>query len=680
MKKSILPLLCLATFTLSAKAQYSDNGLDKSGMDPAVRVQDDVYLNMNGKWLERTEIPADRSNYGAFTALDDLSNERIRKIIETCSTQAQAAGSDAQKIGDLYKSFMDEQHIEQLGFAPLAPELAKIRALNSLEEVATQFGYLQTIGVQAPVGFYVGQDDKNSTRYLAHLYQSGLSMPDRDYYLKDDAKFTEARKAYVAYVTQMLTLAGDEPAQAATAAAELLAFETRIAKLQRSKVELRNPERNYNKTPVSVLEAFCPKFAWKNYLASIGASSTTEINIGQPEFVAGVSELLASTPVSTVREYMTFKLMDAYAVALPRSAQQAAFDFHGKTLAGIPQEKPRWKKAVALISGEGAGDFGVLGDALGHVYVDTYFAASSKERMVTLVKNLLTAYEQSIDELSWMTAETKVRAKEKLAKYMTKIAYPDKWRDYSALQVRSDDLMGNLLTSSKLEFGRNLSKLGKPLDRSEWGMTPQTVNAYYNPGLNEIVFPAAILQPPFFNPDADDAVNYGGIGAVIGHEISHGFDDQGSQFDGDGNLRNWWSEADRTAFKALTTKLVAQYSGYEALPGKFVNGELTLGENIADLSGVAIAYKAYLLSLHGKEPAVIGGLDGKQRFFMGWSQVWRRKYRDAELVKRLLTDPHSPSQFRANGPLMNSDAFMDAFGVKPGDKLYKAPADRIRIW
>jgi predicted metalloendopeptidase len=655
-----------------------ETGIDLSNADKNVRVQDDLYLAINGSWLAKTEIPADRSNYGAFTALDDLSRDRIRAIIEEAAKGPHAKGSDAQKVGDLYLSFMDEKAIESLGTKPIQPELAKIAAISSQSELALSMGKLSQLGVQVPVAFFVGQDDKDSSAYIATYYQSGLGMPDRDYYLKKEPKFEEAKTAYLRYIETMLTLVGDKKEEAAKAAVSILDFETKLAAAQWPKVELRDPEKNYNKMPFSKLAELAPGFDWSAYLTGLDARNVADVIVGQPSFVKQAASLMQTTPMPVLKDYLRFKLLEAYSIALPAAFQKASFEFHEKTLAGIPEDKPRWKKAVSLIGGEG--DFGVLGDVVGRLYVEKYFPAEAKARMDQLVKNLLEAYRRSISNLAWMTPETKVKALEKLAKYTTKIGYPEQWRDYSSLQIEKDKLMGNLQASAVVEHHRNIDKLGKPVDRKEWGMTPQTVNAYYNPGMNEIVFPAAILQPPFFNQAADDAVNYGAIGAVIGHEISHGFDDQGSQYDGEGNLRSWWSDSDRNAFKELTQRLVAQYSAYEVQPGKAVNGELTLGENIADLSGLSIAFKAYSISLGGKPSPVIEGYTGEQRFFIGWSQVWRRKFREAEMLKRLLTDPHSPSQFRANGPVSNNDAFYKAFDLKPGDKLYKPEDQRIRIW
>ena len=493
--------------------------------------------------------------------------------------------------------------------------------------------------------------------------------------MEDDPKYEKARQALVDFVTRLFELA--ELPDPAGAAKTVLDIETRLAKVQWKRTRLRDANQRYNKFAIGDLEKLTPKLAWKAYFAAADVDNLTEVNVMTPSFFEGLETILTETPVSAWKQYLQFQVIDGYASALSKDFVDASFELHRKQLAGIPEQKPRWKRAVETTAG-GRG-FGVLGDAVGKLYVKKHFTADAKARMDVLVKNLLKTYQKSIEELTWMTPETKKRAQEKLAKITTKIGYTEKWRDYSALEI-DDDLVGNLRRSAQVEYRRMVEKLGAPVDRTEWGMTPQTVNAYYNPGMNEIVFPAAILQPPFFDATVDDAVNYGSIGSVIGHEISHAFDDQGSKYDGDGNLQNWWTDEDRNAFRKLTEKLVAQYAGYKPLPGKSINGQLTLGENIADLSGMSIAFKAYQLSLAGKKSPVIDSWTGEQRFFLGWSQVWRRKYRDAEMVRRLLTDPHSPSRYRTNGPVMNLDAFYDAFDLKAGDALFKPAAERIRIW
>ena len=464
------------------------------------------------------------------------------------------------------------------------------------------------------------------------------------------------------------------------AAEAILEIETKLADVQWERTQLRNADKRYNKYEFGRLLTEMPGIPWRAFLASAGVAEPADVNVMTPSYFEGLQKIFSDTSTEAWKQYLAFQLIDSFAPYLSDDFVEDHFDLHAKELAGVPQQKPRWKRAVEATAGARAGDFGVLGDVVGRLYVGKHFAPSAKQEMDQLVQNLVKAYQSSIGDLTWMTDTTKQRALEKLTKIRTKIGYPDKWRDYSNLEIHADDLVGNIIRSHGVEYQRMIDKLGKPVDRDEWGMTPQTVNAYYNPGMNEIVFPAAILQPPFFDADADDAVNYGGIGAVIGHEISHGFDDQGSKYDGDGNLEDWWTNRDRLAFRELTNRLVNQFTAYEPLPGKHVNGELTLGENIADLSGMSIAFKAYRLSLDGQSAPMIDEWTGSQRFFLGWAQIWRRKYRDAEMIRRLLTDPHSPSRYRANGPLTNVDAFYEAFDVQPGDGLYRPKADRIQIW
>ncbi len=674
------PLISAVLGTTCAAIGRSDerpSGLDATAFDRSVRVQDDLYQAVNGRWLKDTPIPADRSNFGAFSILEDVSLERIRAIVEDAAATTQSQGSELQKIGDGYRSFMDEDQLLKKGVTPLAEQVRQIRDLSSKEAVWSYFGQLQGTRVMTPVALFVSQDDKDSSRYLTTVIQSGTTLPDRDYYLVDDEKFESARQAYRDYVNQLLQLRGEPTGNAAD---ELLALEKRIAEVQWENTELRDAEKRYNKVSLDELQKRTPQCDWSAYFAKAQLADISEVNVATPSYFEGLQKILAEVPLATWKQYLEFQLFDAYAEFLPPDFEQAHFELHSRVLAGVPEQKPRWKRGVEWIAGAGAGDFGILGDAVGKLYVERHFSPDAKARMDQLVANLLTAYEQSVGELTWMTDATKARAHEKLAKITTKIAYPKKWRDYSSLQVDPTDLLGNVMRSSQVEYRRMIDKLGKPVDREEWGMTPQTVNAYYNPGKNEIVFPAAILQPPFFDAKADDAVNYGGIGAVIGHEISHAFDDQGSKYDGEGNLKNWWTPRDRHEFQGLTKQLIDQYSEYQPLPGKHVNGELTLGENIADLSGLSIAYKAYQLALAGKTPPELDGWTGDQRFFLGWSQVWRRNYREAEMIRRLLVDPHAPSWYRANGPVINIDAFYEAFHVQPTDALYRPPDKRIRIW
>lgn len=669
-------LLTSAHLSQLAFAQSRDSGIDPDGFDKSVRVQDDLFLHVNGRWLLKTEIPPDKSNYGSFNKLIDEAQLNIREIIEEAAKKPR--DDNGRKVGNFFNSYMNEDRVEQLGLKPLQAEIKKIEQLADKNDLVKHFGYCETIGVGGPVGFFVDQDDRNSTRYLAAIIQSGTTLPDRDYYLKADEKYLKAREALKAYVATLFRLSGK--ANGEQAATAILDLETKLAKVQWDRTELRDAEKRYNKYGVGKLSELTPNFPWPAFFESVGAKELAELNVTTPSYFEGLEKVLSETPLDIWKQYLHFRLLDANAPVLPKAFVDAHFELHQKELAGVPEQQPRWKRAVDATSGSSGNHFGVLGDAVGQLYVQKHFKAQAKDRMNQLVGNLLKAFEQSIHELSWMTNDTKKQALVKLSKITPKIGYPEKWRDYSKLEISADDLIGNRQRSAKHEHQRMLDKLDKPVDRTEWGMTPQTVNAYYNPGMNEIVFPAAILQPPFFDAEADDAVNYGGIGAVIGHEISHGFDDQGSKYDGDGNLRNWWTDADRTAFEKLANRLVAQYEGYEALPGKKLNGRLTLGENIADLSGMAIAFKAYRISLGGKEGPVIEGYTSSQRFFLGWAQIWRRKYRDAELVRRLVIDPHSPSHFRANGPVTNLDAFYEAFNVKVGDRLFKPKDERIQIW
>ena len=669
-------LLIFGLLLSTAMADEPHSGLDPDGFDKTIRPQDDLFLHVNGRWLMSTEIPADKSNYGSFTRLDDEARENIRAIIEDAVRNP--TDDVSRKVGDFYKSYMNEELITARGISPVKDFLARIDSLSSPEDVAKFFGTAGIYGVPGPIGFYVSVDDKNSSRYLTHVIQSGLTLPDRDYYLADRADYKAAREALKKYVVRLFELA--ELEDGAAAADQILAVETRLAEIQWSRTELRDAEKRYNLMTTEKLRQLAPSIPWDVFLEASGAAGIKDINVVTPSYFEKLDSVARELGLDAWKTYARFRILDSAADYLPKPFVDAHFELHEKSISGVPEQKPRWKKAVDATSGAGAGDFGVLGEPLGQLYVRKHFPPESRRRMDQLVRNLMKTYEKSIHELKWMTDATKTRALEKLSKITTKIGYPDQWRDYSDLKIDASDLVGNVLRSRRFEHFRQVNRLNNPVDRIEWGMTPQTVNAYYNPSLNEIVFPAAILQPPFFDATADDAVNYGGIGAVIGHEISHGFDDEGSKYDGDGNLSNWWTEEDRKAFEALTTRLIAQYEGYEPLPGRKLNGKLTLGENIADLSGMAIAYKAYMLSLGENAGKILDGYTPGQRFFLGWSQIWRRKYRDDEMARRLLIDPHSPSAYRGNGPVTNLDAFYEAFDVKPTDKLYKEPKDRIQIW
>ncbi|MBW3566553.1 MAG: M13 family metallopeptidase [Proteobacteria bacterium] len=647
------------------------SGIDTGGFDTSVRPQDDFFRYVNGGWIDRTDIPADKSNYGSFNQLADKAEADLRAIIEEAAAGEAAAGTDTQKVGDFYATFIDQAQADALGAKPLEPFLAEIAAIETHDDVLEQLARMQRNGSTIPVGGYVGADAKNSTQYALVLWQSGLGMPDRDYYLSDDEKFVTLRGAYVDHVAAMLAKVGHEDPRGA--AERILALETKLAENQWTRVENRDDNKTYNKIAVADLNSKIPGFDWARFLDQSGAGSAEAVIVSQPSYFEALAGMFSEVPVATWKDYMQFHTTSNFAPLLSAEFVDENFAFYGKALRGIQENRPRWKRGVAAVEG-------ALGEVVGKLYVERHFSPEAKARMVELVDNLLETFDASIDELDWMGPETKKAAHEKLSKFTVKIGYPDKWKDYSGLDVVEGDLVGNVVRSRALEYQRELDKLGKPVDKSEWFMTPQTVNAYYNPTTNEIAFPAAILQPPFFNMAADDAVNYGGIGAVIGHEISHGFDDSGADYDGDGNLRNWFTEQDLAEFNTRGKALSAQYSQYSPIEGMFVNGDLTLGENIGDLSGLAIAHRAYRRSLNGGQAPVIGGFTGDQRFFLGWAQVWRTKYRDQALRQQLLTDSHSPGVYRTNGVLVNLPAFYDAFNVKPGDRMYLPPEKRVRIW
>jgi putative endopeptidase len=660
--------------TANAASGMRISGIDLQYFNHAVRAQDDFYRHINGKWLQITQIPPDHASWGTIAALREKTQPQLRGLIETAMHEADKyPGTDTQKIGDLYASFMDEQRIESLGLQPLAGEFAAIAAIKNKKQIPALIAHFHRIGATAPYDIDIGQDARDSTKYVVSLSQSGLGLPDRDYYIKeDDAKLKAVRNQYRAYMERMLRLAGDHNASAN--ASSIMALETALAKVQWTKVENRDPIKTYNKVPLNKLDGLTAGYSWNAYLSAAGIDHKINyVIINQPSYFSGWGRILQTTPLPVWKAYFQWHLLRNYARFLPKAYVGESFAFNGTVLRGIPENQPRWKRGVALVEAS-------IGEGLGKLYVAKYFPPETKGHMERLVGNLLVAYRQSIETLDWMGPETKKEAQAKLAKIHTKIGYPDKWRDYSKLVIHKGDLIGNVMRANAFEYQRNINKLGKPIDRTEWFITPQTVNAYYSREMNEIVFPAAILQPPFFNPKADDAVNYGGIGAVIGHEISHGFDDKGSQFDGDGNLRDWWTKEDHERFAAKTQALVTQYSVYSPQPGYYVNGELTLGENIADNAGLAIAYKAYQISLGGQPAPVMEGLTGEQRFFIGWAQVWRAKVRPEQELVYLKIDPHAPDQFRGNGAVKNQPGFYRAFNVKEGDRMYLPPAQRVIIW
>ncbi|MFT2092392.1 M13 family metallopeptidase [Paraglaciecola sp. 2405UD69-4] len=647
------------------------SGIDLTAVDKTVRIQDDLFKHVNGTWLKTIEIPSDKSGYGVFSILYDDTQERLKDLIQNAAQSNAEKGSNLQKLGDMYNSYMNIDLANTLGLTPLQPILDDINAIKNMQQLSQMFGELYVLGVEGPFGYYNTPDAKNPGFEALYLYQSGLTLPDRDYYSKEEEKFINFRSATQAYMADVLSKAGHPSPE--SSANKVMAIEKDIASKHISSVERRDAEKNYNKQSASNVNTLLGSFDWQAYADIGGIGQVQEVIVTNMPYFEKVSSIFTDHDLETWKDYLTYKLIDTYAPRLSQDFVDLHFAFHSTTLNGIPEQQPRWKRAVASTSG-------VLGEILGQQYVEKYFTPQAKAKMDDLVKNLIKAYGDSIQQLDWMTAETKQAALAKLATFTPKVGYPDKWREYSDLEIRPDDLVGNYLRYSRFYHFFEVNKIGKAVDTSEWGMTPQTINAYYHPIRNEIVFPAGILQSPFFNMSADDAVNYGAIGAVIGHEIGHGFDDQGSKYDGEGNLRNWWTDQDRTAFDALGKKLVAQFNQFEPIEGQHVNGELTLGENIGDLSGVTIAYKAYQMSLQSQDAPVIDGLTGNQRFFMGYAQVWRSKYREDALRAGLLSDPHSPGEYRVNGIASNVDAFYEAFDVKEGDGMYIKPEQRVRIW
>jgi putative endopeptidase len=655
------------------------SGIDSSAFDPGVRPQDDLYAHVNGRWVAEHVIPADRAMDGSFRALHDQAEEQVRDIITEAAEQAGAGGVQAQ-IGALYASFMDTDAVEAAGTGPLRPDLELIEAATTREALTVALGTLQRTGAAAGTGFWVDNDAKDPERYVVHLYQSGLGLPDESYYR--DEQYASVLAAYRPHVARMLRLGGwaADEAAADEAAGQVLALETKIAAGHWDVVKDRDADLTYNPTTLAELATTAPGLDWTAWAGALDApeGAMDDLVVREPSFATSFAGLWASEPVEDWQAWLAYHAIASRAPYLSSDLVEANFDFHGRTLTGAQELRDRWKRGVSLVQG-------VLGEAVGEVYVARHFPPAHKERMEQLVAHLVEAYRESITALDWMGEETKAKALAKLDAFTPKIGYPVKWRDYSGLELRADDLVGNVRRASAFEQDFELNKIGRPIDRDEWFMTPQTVNAYYNPGMNEIVFPAAILQPPFFDADADDAVNYGGIGAVIGHEIGHGFDDQGSKYDGQGRLEDWWTQSDRAEFEKRTSALVEQYNGFSPaqLHGSHhVNGALTIGENIGDLGGLSIALKAYRIALGRPldEAPEVDGLTGVQRVLLGWAQVWRAKGRDEEIIRRLAVDPHSPDEVRCNAVVRNVDEFYTAFDVQPGDGLYLAPQERVRIW
>tara|TARA_R110001592_G_scaffold22635_2_gene89733 strand:- start:51 stop:2123 length:2073 start_codon:yes stop_codon:yes gene_type:complete len=647
-------------------------GIEQVNMDKSVRPQDNFYRYINGGWINSHEIPDDKTSIGSFYDLRDKADEDVKAIIEElAATDGLKMGSDEQKVADLFRSYMNTDARNTLGTAPVQNVFNAINNLKNKDDLAQFFGTYSTAGINNPLALYVNIDEKDSSSYAAYIWQSGLNLPDKDYYFNEEERFVKLRAGYLVHIEKMLTLAGLPNAK--ESAINIMALETKLADSHWTRVETRDSEKRYNKIATNDLSSLTDKFNWQAFLAAEGVAKQKDIIINQPSFIKGFGKVFDETSLATWQQYLTFNTLNAFSSYLTTEIDNEDFDFFSKQLNGRKEQRPQWKRGVSVVNSN-------LGEVIGKVYVARHFTPIAKSRMSELVENLRNAYGSSIDNLSWMSADTKKAAHVKLAAFTPKIGYPDQWEDYAKLSINADDIVGNIIRARKVSSEKELAKLGGPIRKWEWHMTPQTVNAYYNPPANEIVFPAAILQAPFFNMKADDAVNYGGIGAVIGHEMGHGFDDQGSKYDAIGNLRNWWTEQDLKEFSKRTKALVDQYSGYQVFDDLNINGELTLGENIGDLSGVTIAYKAYKASLNGKEAPIIDGLTGDQRFFMGYAQIWRSKIVEKSMRNRVATDPHSPGEFRALGSLSNMNEFYEAFDVKEGDAMYIAPEKRVTIW
>jgi predicted metalloendopeptidase len=666
---------CIA-LTLPAFAQTTTplvSGIDTSAFDPGVRVQDDFYGHVNGKWMAATPIPASKARWGTYDQLRETAQEQVRTILDDTVKHPGAAGSETRKIADLYLSFVDEKARNALGIKPLQADLARIAALRSKKDLPALMAYLSRSGVTTPFALDVYQDAKDATRYAVYASQSGLGLPDRDYYLKDDdTKLKTARTAYLQHVQTLLAMGGDK--QAAAHAADVLALETALAQAQWTRVESRDALKTYNPVAFDKLGELAPGMDWNAYLAAAGLSSKTDfLVVRQPSYFTAMAGVVNAQPLGAWKSYFTWQVLAAYAPYLSNPFVEERFAFTGKRLRGVPENEPQWQLAQRLVDT-------AMGEAVGKLYVAKYFPPENKARVQAMVDNFLATFHEGIDALEWMGPETKKEAQAKLASFRPNIGYPDKWRDYSALKTRPKDLVANVRAAYQFAYQRGINKLGQPVDRGEWSMLPQTVNAQFSPLKNAITFPAALLQPPFFNARAEDAVNYGAVGTSIGHEISHGFDDQGSQYDGLGNLRNWWTAEDRANFSTRAAGLVQQYSAFSPVPGYFVNGKLTLGENIGDNSGVAIAYKAYRRSLGGKPSPVLDGLTGEQRLFIGFGIKFRSLQREDAAIVQVKTDPHSPGEFRVRGTVANQPGFYEAFGIQPGDKMYLPPEQRVIMW
>jgi putative endopeptidase len=661
----------VAVREIAAMAELG-SGIDMSGFDTSVRPQDDLFDYVNGKWVAETELPADRATWGSFHALAEKSQEDIRALVEEVSAADNVEpGSATQKIRDYYNSYMDTETVNELGVEAIRAELNEIASIESYDDLFRAFSALGVYGVASPIGLAIDSDLKDPNTNVVYIVEAGITLPDRDYYLQDDEQFVKGRGLFRAYVARLFEIAGIEGG--ADKAEGIYTLEHALAEAHWTREENRDPVKSYNPKSPEELAQLAPNVNWDVFFESAQIPARDRYIVNQPSFFEAASDIFAETDLDTWKNYLAFQTMNRFAPVLGDELFQAWFEFYRAGLQGIDEPRPQWKRAVNSVNGN-------MGELLGQLYVERHYQDEARVRMEIMISNLKEAYRQSITKLDWMSEETRQQALVKLSKFTPKIGHPENWRDYSSMEITEGDLVGNIKSAARFEDHRTIDKLDRPVDKTEWFMSPQTVNAYYNPLWNEIVFPAAILQPPFFNVEADDAVNYGGIGAVIGHEIGHGFDDQGRKFDGDGNLRDWWTEEDIVLFDQRKDMLAAQYNGYEVIDGLTINGEFTSGENIGDLGGLGIAYKAYQISLDGQEAPVIDGFTGDQRFFLGWAQVWRGKARDEEAKRRLIVDPHSPAKFRANGAPVNVTEFYEAFNVQEGDGMYLPPDQRVKIW
>jgi len=661
-----------STATKKEEPVVKTSGIVLDHFDKNIRPVDDLFRHVNGKWLNEAKIPEDKTRFGVFNELFDKNEAQLKAIVDDISSQKELAdGSNDQKIRDLYLSFLNTEKREALKLDPIADDFKAIDQAVSLDDMLAVMVSQGMKGVDIPVSFHVDQDSKNATAYIGYFSQSGLGLPDRDYYFKEGEPFQTIRQKYMELIEKQWNNAGFTAGE--TAARQIMAIESNLAAKQWTRVQNRDSEKTYNKFTTDELKTLAPGLNWNIVLDAMGLSGEKAFIVVQPDYMTYFGTLLKKQPISEWKTYLKWKVLSQNASLLTQAMDDANFEFYGKVLSGVGVQRPQWKRSIQIVNR-------VLGDALGQIYVKRHFPPEAKQRMDVLVKNLIQAYDDALSKLEWMSPETRKAAREKLAKVTPKIGYPAKWKDYSEIKIAPDTLQANLESASLWEYHRMLAKLGKPIDRAEWFMSPQTVNAYYNEKMNEIVFPAGILQPPMFNLEADDAVNYGAIGMIIGHELGHAFDDQGSRSDGDGNLNNWWTDQDRTEFEKRTKMLVDEYDAFSPLEGVHVNGKLTLGENIGDLGGATIAYRAYMILLDGKEAPVLDGFTGPQRFFLGLAQLWRNKIRDEALRQRIMTDPHSPAEFRVNGVVTNMPEFYAAFGVKEGDKLYRTPENRVKIW